>query len=876
MNNNLIAALYDKLGNQILDPYEQFRLADNLNTLFARSPEHLADVPSDLDWELSSSGVFFNPEDLTVLYTISSDGLSFVAINTTVEEFQQEIATRIPEIANYAALDAYTGALTSFYVRGVANLFDGGHGIFRRTTDTPAAADGVYRQDGAGRWWRREFTGELQLSWFGFDKSGVTDSTDGFVAFVNAVAAMGITGRASAGVCMLNKEHVLFYGLDKIKIVCDDGFTILDHGWTRTIPAGVRQIPWGVEFSHCANVEITGGLFMTPALGMGGASSGVFDSTNYTQRRPVILFWYCGRVMLDRVKQAGDPGVGMSSADRDAIISDLGLTPTAKEYAYFPLRSAFMCCYECDDVVVIDNELVPDTCDGERFTFVGCKKGSVIRPKSISVGNNFASLGKVVHCTDFTIDDCKVTDTGTGSLWDIIGKNITLKNTHIDYPNGKLTDVSHEWNYANGPSDNILIADCSTTGLGVVYATGSSSTAQIVDNPITNVRVRNVRAFKNGKPDATSAELITGTNLSGAGFADVGAGTSHTDTTITTAGVGGVTISKLQVGSTYTLVVEGSTTASGFSALTAADAAASATTAIGGFGTHTFVADRTFLYLQNLSAGITTLTNFSLHELHVQWENDVDWVRLPGVINYTIENCYVENGSIGYTHTNNGGQRVALRDVVMRWNVLASVLSTNARTFHVPGEMTFYDCDLDADATGVGVSSLAITGTAGAPCRFIGGKISDTNFATTNPAVEFIGVTMTGVNATASGGGSVKYRNCVVDGVLTNSGSDGSVVRIHRKDTSITVGEEYGGIEWSGDDSSSNSSGVRASLKIFAEGSGGDVYLSYSTAPYATAALSEHLRVYSNGNVAVFHMPTSAPATSKTLWNDGGIVKITP
>lgn len=95
----------------------------------------------------------------------------------------------VAEIGNYAALDAYAGNATAFYVRGFANLFDGGHGIFRRTTDTPSAANGIYRQDALARWWKREYVGAVVPKWFGAVGDGVTNDTAAIVSLFQSDAA---------------------------------------------------------------------------------------------------------------------------------------------------------------------------------------------------------------------------------------------------------------------------------------------------------------------------------------------------------------------------------------------------------------------------------------------------------------------------------------------------------------------------------------------------------------------------------------------------------------------------------------------------------------------------------------------------------------
>src|SRR5512138_1198865 len=68
-------------------------------------------------------------------------------------------ASVVPEIANYAAVRAYSGPVTTFYVRGVSTPFDGGAGVFRvDSTDTTSADNGgTILVDASGRRWKREF-----------------------------------------------------------------------------------------------------------------------------------------------------------------------------------------------------------------------------------------------------------------------------------------------------------------------------------------------------------------------------------------------------------------------------------------------------------------------------------------------------------------------------------------------------------------------------------------------------------------------------------------------------------------------------------------------------------------------------------------------
>lgn len=93
------------------------------------------------------------------------------------ETVKAALDARLPEIGTYALLEAYTGPLTAYYVRCRAELFDGAHGVFRvivGDTTTPANG-GTILVDEIGRRWGREYSGAVNVLWFGADSSGATE-----------------------------------------------------------------------------------------------------------------------------------------------------------------------------------------------------------------------------------------------------------------------------------------------------------------------------------------------------------------------------------------------------------------------------------------------------------------------------------------------------------------------------------------------------------------------------------------------------------------------------------------------------------------------------------------------------------------------------
>lgn len=127
--------------------------------------------------------------------TTSGKGASMVGYPTTGETVSTALDSRLPEIGTYMLLREYSGPVTAYYVRGVASLFDSGHGIFRVDSGDTTSADngGTILVDALGRRWKREFVGPLHAAWFGVRGDGVTaDKAAIDLASAAAVARSGV------------------------------------------------------------------------------------------------------------------------------------------------------------------------------------------------------------------------------------------------------------------------------------------------------------------------------------------------------------------------------------------------------------------------------------------------------------------------------------------------------------------------------------------------------------------------------------------------------------------------------------------------------------------------------------------------------------
>ncbi|WP_231040643.1 phage tailspike protein [Citrobacter freundii] len=81
--------------------------------------------------------------------------------------------------STYASIRSQTSGASKILCYGRENIFDGGYGVFRvdPLDTTSEDNDGTILVDYAGRRWKREYTGPINVKWFGVKADGINDDT---------------------------------------------------------------------------------------------------------------------------------------------------------------------------------------------------------------------------------------------------------------------------------------------------------------------------------------------------------------------------------------------------------------------------------------------------------------------------------------------------------------------------------------------------------------------------------------------------------------------------------------------------------------------------------------------------------------------------
>lgn len=95
---------------------------------------------------------------------------------------------------SYADIRAYNGSAVRIYCYGISNIFDNSAGFFYKDSLDSSSADNnaTVLVDALGRRWKRQYSGDIDIRWFGCKGDGVTDN---YTSLNNAIQWACTSGR---------------------------------------------------------------------------------------------------------------------------------------------------------------------------------------------------------------------------------------------------------------------------------------------------------------------------------------------------------------------------------------------------------------------------------------------------------------------------------------------------------------------------------------------------------------------------------------------------------------------------------------------------------------------------------------------------------
>lgn len=312
----------------------------------------------------------------------------------------------------------------------------------------------------------------INIKSFGAVGDMLTDDTQ---ALIDAFSYMKSIGGGKLlfpkGVYKYN-QYILVEGIPNLTVITDADATLIDGGKTVLMSDGVTTgtIPVGIRFENCPKLQCIGFTFDN-----NNSRIGKIHESALSERVPQLDFVNCEGLRYENNKIKG--WVGLQS----------GISVSDAQSAYELMSDYYCRFYKCKNTKFIDNGiLIEQTGDGEIFGFDQCDYSLLDDEYYFaSLGNRNASiwsLAKVVVCNNTTVKRIKCSSHMSTSFIDVIGKNITLEDIQIDYPNGKLFDISAEWGELGSNIENITIRNCSTTGYGVFNSANKDGFVPTIEN----------------------------------------------------------------------------------------------------------------------------------------------------------------------------------------------------------------------------------------------------------------------------------------------------------------------------------------------------------------------------------------------------------
>lgn len=132
---------------------------------------------------------------------------------------------------------------------------------------------------------------------------------------------------------------------------------------------------------------------------------------------------------------------------------------------------------------------------GEIFSFAESEYIDIIEPFHFQgdAHTTFWSFVNAIGCKHVNIREPRIQSESTGSFMDIAGENITCEGFNIDYPNGKLMDITQEWGYGNVPTSKFVLKDSEANVERLAFVSkGESVNLKTIDELVLD----NIRSTK--------------------------------------------------------------------------------------------------------------------------------------------------------------------------------------------------------------------------------------------------------------------------------------------------------------------------------------------------------------------------------------------
>ena len=313
------------------------------------------------------------------------------------------------------------------------------------------------------------------------------------------------------------KTHLAITGKKNLKWVATEDVTLYDTGKVLTLSGGeLSSGANGILFDNC---DITfEGVFKHNNVGGGGEISEV-DKDKVV---PYLDFYNCSFVDFNVVIQGTENPFGTGTNDE----------PTTSG-ASDAMRSYYTRFWGCNTVILNQQKIEKARSEIYGFNEVKNLNFKGIRYyQGVDIGT-FWSLAKIINCDNVYVDDINVQSESTGSFIDVSAKNAHFKNMVIDYPYGKLLDVTNEWGYNNVESGTITLKDCicnSLRGVTISRDAGNVLPKKIENLNIDNVQINNTTAKEQFSEGSVVQNLsIKNQNISNFAYVNYMAVTTETD-----------------------------------------------------------------------------------------------------------------------------------------------------------------------------------------------------------------------------------------------------------------------------------------------------------------------------------------------------------